>query len=145
MGDQEREKAQYDELRMLQAEVARLQLELSELRNKIQPTSAPSGTRVLFASYAFFSPHRLFRVLLFLVALSYQRLAQIIRLDVGGYKFSTTPDTVSREPDSHLAKLIAGFKGDGELFIDRDGRLFHHILNFLRYACILSFSLSLSL
>jgi len=67
-------------------------------------------------------------------------------LDVGGYKHTTTYGTVCKEKDSMLSAMFSGrFQletdaKDGSYFIDRDGRYFHHILNWLRAhgACELS-------
>lgn len=60
-----------------------------------------------------------------------------IKLDVGGYKFSTTLTTLTSDPDSMLAAMFSGRfpvekNEDGCVFIDRDGQYFHHILNWLR-------------
>lgn len=62
-----------------------------------------------------------------------------IRLDVGGRKFSTTRDTLTGASAEGTA-LAAMFSGrhalrtdkDGTVLIDRDGRAFKHILNYLR-------------
>ncbi|KAG6473083.1 hypothetical protein ZIOFF_066990 [Zingiber officinale] len=60
-------------------------------------------------------------------------------LNVGGKKYATTIDTLTqREPDSMLATIFSGqhtvFTDDktGMIFIDRDGKHFRHILNWLR-------------
>lgn len=60
-----------------------------------------------------------------------------IKLDVGGFKFSTTLTTLTADPDSMLAAMFSGRfpvekNEDGCVFIDRDGAYFHHILNWLR-------------
>jgi hypothetical protein len=60
-----------------------------------------------------------------------------VRLDVGGYKFSTTLTTLTADPNSMLAAMFSGRflvekNEEGCVFIDRDGRHFHHILNWLR-------------
>jgi BTB/POZ domain/Pentapeptide repeats (8 copies) len=60
-----------------------------------------------------------------------------IKLDVGGYKFSTTLTTLTSDPDCMLAAMFSGRfpvekNEDGCVFIDRDGQFFHHILNWLR-------------
>mmetsp|Transcript_2752 Transcript_2752/g.9728 ORF Transcript_2752/g.9728 Transcript_2752/m.9728 type:complete len:661 (+) Transcript_2752:204-2186(+) len=62
-----------------------------------------------------------------------------IVLDVGGRKFSTTRDTLVG-PSAEGTALAAMFSGrhalradkDGTVLIDRDGRAFQHILNYLR-------------
>ncbi|KAM7500008.1 hypothetical protein LguiA_024422 [Lonicera macranthoides] len=63
----------------------------------------------------------------------------LVRLNVGGKKFCTTVDTLTqREPDSMLAAMFSGrhtvFKDSekGYIFVDRDGKHFRHILNWLR-------------
>ena len=61
-----------------------------------------------------------------------------MRLSVGGYEFTTTVTTLRNEPDPSLFNAM--FSGrhdlkpdkDGRYFIDRDGRHFHDILNYLR-------------
>jgi len=61
-----------------------------------------------------------------------------IKLDVGGQSFTTSLTTLRKDPDSLLAKMFSGRysleqdEADGSYFIDRDGRHFHHILNYLR-------------
>jgi hypothetical protein len=59
-----------------------------------------------------------------------------IKLDIGGYCFTTTLTTLTQFPDTMTGVLFSGrhslMKNDaGAYFIDRDGRDFHHILNFL--------------
>jgi hypothetical protein len=63
----------------------------------------------------------------------------IIDLNVGGYKFTTSRETLCRVPGSLFEALLSGRHDfparqnqDGAYFIDRDGKHFHHILNFLR-------------
>jgi hypothetical protein len=63
--------------------------------------------------------------------------AKQVKLDVGGYKFSTTLTTLTADPDSMLAAMFSGRfpvekNEEGCVFIDRDGSYFHHILNWLR-------------
>jgi len=60
-----------------------------------------------------------------------------IKLDVGGYKFSTTLTTLTADPDCMLAAMFSGRfmvekNEDGCVFIDRDGTYFYYILNWLR-------------
>ncbi len=67
------------------------------------------------------------------------KLADTVRLNVGGTSFMTTRDTLCKYPTSMLGAM---FRGDiptavdetGAYFIDRDGSLFGYILNFLRSA-----------
>ncbi|KAJ6810571.1 FH protein interacting protein FIP2 isoform X2 [Iris pallida] len=62
-----------------------------------------------------------------------------VLLNIGGKKYSTTTDTLTqREPDSMLAAMFSGRhtvsqdSGTGMIFVDRDGKHFRHILNWLR-------------
>jgi BTB/POZ domain-containing protein KCTD9 len=60
-----------------------------------------------------------------------------VKLDVGGFKYSTTLTTLTADPNSMLAAMFSGRfpvekNEEGCVFIDRDGRYFHHILNWLR-------------
>ncbi|KAJ6974977.1 hypothetical protein NC653_030964 [Populus alba x Populus x berolinensis] len=65
--------------------------------------------------------------------------SSLIRLNIGGKKFCTTIDTLTQgEPDSMLAAMFRGRfmvsedPDKGYVFIDRDGKHFRHILNWLR-------------
>ncbi|KAI4325570.1 hypothetical protein MLD38_030955 [Melastoma candidum] len=65
--------------------------------------------------------------------------SSIVRLNIGGKKFTTTVDTLTqREPDSMLAAMFSGRHTlcsdheEGYIFVDRDGKHFRHILNWLR-------------
>ncbi len=60
-----------------------------------------------------------------------------IKLDVGGYRFTTTITTLTADPNSMLAAMFSGRfpvekNDEGFVFIDRDGQYFSHILNWLR-------------
>ena len=64
-------------------------------------------------------------------------LPRIINVNVGGYVYTTTLDTITRDPDSMLGTMFSGRQQiakdtRGNYFIDRDGAMFRHILNFLR-------------
>mmetsp|Transcript_63642 Transcript_63642/g.207631 ORF Transcript_63642/g.207631 Transcript_63642/m.207631 type:complete len:541 (-) Transcript_63642:31-1653(-) len=64
---------------------------------------------------------------------------EVINLNVGGTLLTTTLTTLQRDPRSKLAFMFSGDvpmvrDGDGRFCIDRDGRTFHHVLNFLRDA-----------
>ncbi|KAG5028617.1 hypothetical protein AAZX31_05G079200 [Glycine max] len=66
-------------------------------------------------------------------------LSSAVRLNIGGKKFCTTTDTLTqREPDSMLAAMFSGRHtlcqdpDKGYVFVDRDGKHFRHILNWLR-------------
>ncbi|XP_054851156.1 BTB/POZ domain-containing protein KCTD11 isoform X2 [Eublepharis macularius] len=61
-----------------------------------------------------------------------------ITLNVGGKFYSTTFETLTRFPDSMLGAMFRGPRpaltdSSGNYFIDRDGKTFRHILNFLRF------------
>ncbi|XP_019157915.1 PREDICTED: FH protein interacting protein FIP2 [Ipomoea nil] len=65
--------------------------------------------------------------------------SSLVRLNIGGKKFCTTVDTLTqREPDSMLAAMFSGRhtlcqeSEKGYIFVDRDGKHFRHILNWLR-------------
>ncbi|KAB2049492.1 hypothetical protein E1A91_A13G187400v1 [Gossypium mustelinum] len=66
-------------------------------------------------------------------------LPTLVRLSIGGKKFCTTIDTLTRrEPDSMLAAVFSSRhtvyqdSEKGYVFVDRDGKHFRHILNWLR-------------
>jgi len=68
---------------------------------------------------------------------SYNFINERVKLDVGGKHYSSTVQTLTAIPDSLLAKIVRGEVpaergSDGRIFIDRDGKNFRHILNFLR-------------
>ncbi|CAH1232504.1 KCTD21 [Branchiostoma lanceolatum] len=61
----------------------------------------------------------------------------IVTLNVGGHFYTTARSTLTRYPDSMLGAMLIGdletLQDDqGRYFIDRDGTLFRHVLNFLR-------------
>ncbi|MBN3295043.1 BTB/POZ domain-containing protein KCTD4 [Amia ocellicauda] len=59
-------------------------------------------------------------------------------LNIGGYLYVTQKQTLSKYPGSLLEEIVTGKKAVlhvdsvGNAFIDRDGPLFRHVLNFLR-------------
>jgi len=60
-----------------------------------------------------------------------------IRLSIGGKTYTTSVETLTKDKDSMLAAMFSGRfplkpDKDGVHFIDRDGKNFRHILNFLR-------------
>ena len=62
---------------------------------------------------------------------------KIVKLIVGGKKFTTTLETLTKDKDSMLAAMFSGkfplLKDDkGYHYIDRDGAHFRYILNYLR-------------
>ena len=62
---------------------------------------------------------------------------EIIGLNVGGYIYTTSRSTLTRYPNSMLGnmfsdRLPSAQDSQGNFIIDRDGKVFRHILNFLR-------------
>jgi len=62
---------------------------------------------------------------------------RIIHLNIGGRRFSTSKETLLRDPNCMLAAMFSGRhrcdkQPDGTYFIDRDGTYFSYILNYLR-------------
>lgn len=63
---------------------------------------------------------------------------EVITLNVGGAIYTTTRCTLGKYPDSMIGAMFSGqyvptaFDAQGNYFIDRDGFMFRHILNFLR-------------
>ena len=60
-----------------------------------------------------------------------------IRLNVGGHMFTTTKETLTKDSGSLLddmfnSKQTVQYEEDGSVFIDRDGKHFGYILNYLR-------------
>lgn len=58
----------------------------------------------------------------------------IVRLNVGGTRYDTSRDTLGRCEGSKLAKSVSDSweEGDEPIFIDRNGRLFEYVLDYLR-------------
>jgi hypothetical protein len=64
--------------------------------------------------------------------------SSVVKLDIGGTIYKTTVRTLKAVPDTYFHAIFA--KGedqvekqdDGTIFIDRDGRHFFYILNYLR-------------
>ncbi|XP_022783196.1 uncharacterized protein LOC111323997 [Stylophora pistillata] len=69
--------------------------------------------------------------------LSHVHFASSIKLNVGGKIYNTTLDTLRKDRDSMLCAMFSGrFElkadpDDGAYFIDRDGKLFRYLLNYL--------------
>ncbi|CAH3165577.1 unnamed protein product [Porites evermanni] len=60
-----------------------------------------------------------------------------VKLNVGGQYFTTSVQTLKKDPNSMLAAMFSGKfemkpSEDGSFFIDRDGTYFRFILNYLR-------------
>lgn len=67
----------------------------------------------------------------------------LIYLNVGGVKYTTTRATLTKYPNSMLGRMFAldsqfslTLDKDDNIFIDSDGEIFKHILNYLRYNII---------
>ncbi|XP_012936549.1 BTB/POZ domain-containing protein KCTD12 [Aplysia californica] len=65
--------------------------------------------------------------------------SSVVELNVGGVFYSTSVETLKREPEGTLAKLFsdsgkmkAARDAKGKYFIDRDGVLFRYVLDYLR-------------
>ncbi|KAJ1413003.1 BTB/POZ protein [Ochromonadaceae sp. CCMP2298] len=65
-----------------------------------------------------------------------QQFEPIVNLNVGGVLYITSLSTLCRFPSTMIGCMFSGRHSlpirDGHFFIDRDGRHFRHILNFLR-------------
>jgi hypothetical protein len=66
-------------------------------------------------------------------------MSDTISLNVGGHLFTTTRQTLTREPQSMLGRMFApdnkvplARDAHGNVFLDRDGRHFASVLNYLR-------------
>ncbi|KAL3148734.1 BTB/POZ domain-containing protein kctd6 [Trebouxia sp. C0009 RCD-2024] len=62
-------------------------------------------------------------------------VGRVVPLNVGGTRYTTTLSTLLSEQDLYFNCLFGGDWSDTaqpEVFIDRDGELFRHILRFLR-------------
>ena len=64
---------------------------------------------------------------------------RVIKINVGGHIYATTLRTLTKVPDSYLYKNFKNIASvplprdeAGYYFIDRDGPLFRHVLNYLR-------------
>ena len=65
------------------------------------------------------------------------QFSSTVKLNVGGQHFTTSVQTLTKEPNSMLAAMFSGRfdmkpSEDASFFIDRDGTHFRFILNFLR-------------
>ena len=75
-----------------------------------------------------------------------QKFDTLVDLNVGGTRYTARLETLTKYPDSMLGAMFSGRHTlkkteQGEYFIDRSGRLFTYILQFLRdpeYKCFLS-------
>lgn len=56
----------------------------------------------------------------------------IVRLNVGGHMYTTTKTTLSSQHSIALMNILKNCDREGNVFIDRNGRMFEYILEFLR-------------
>eukprot|EP01132_Coremiostelium_polycephalum_P003079 gene3079-3850_t len=66
-----------------------------------------------------------------------KNLENIVKLDIGGKYFSAALSTLTRYPETMLGVMFSGRYDlpkdkEGRIFIDRDGKLFTHVLSYLR-------------
>ena len=59
-------------------------------------------------------------------------LHSTVTLDVGGYVYRTTAQTLLSIPSTFFTGLLSSPSFSSPAFIDRDGQLFRHVLNFMR-------------
>jgi len=69
--------------------------------------------------------------------LEHVHFSSTVKLNVGGHHFTTSVQTLTKDPNSMLAAMFSGMfemksSEDGTFFIDRDGTHFRFILNYLR-------------
>lgn len=58
--------------------------------------------------------------------------SEIVRLNVGGHLYTTTRLTLNRHLSTSLLYILENCDEEGNVFVDRDGRMFEYILRFLR-------------
>ncbi|KAK3745409.1 hypothetical protein QZH41_001440 [Actinostola sp. cb2023] len=73
---------------------------------------------------------------------THSKLPSIVTLNVGGHIFTTRLATLLSDENSMLSSMFSGrfdleVDDEGRYFIDRDGKYFGHILNYLRDASII--------
>ncbi|KAL9954722.1 hypothetical protein ACROYT_G042295 [Oculina patagonica] len=71
------------------------------------------------------------------IKLDHVHFSSTVNLNVGGHHFTTSVQTLTKDPNSMLAAMFSGKfemkpSKDGSFFIDRDGTHFQFILNYLR-------------
>ena len=69
--------------------------------------------------------------------LAHVHFSSTVKLNVGGHQFTTSLQTLTKDPNSMLAAMFSGKfemkpSEEGTFFIDRDGTHFRFILNYLR-------------
>lgn len=55
-----------------------------------------------------------------------------VRLNIGGHLYTTTKSTLTKYSSNALNKILLNLDDEGNVFVDRDGRMFQYILEFLR-------------
>ena len=65
------------------------------------------------------------------------QISETVNLNIGGQHFTTTRQTLTKDPNSYFAAMFSGRfplkrSEDGTILIDRDGKHFRLILNYLR-------------
>jgi hypothetical protein len=62
--------------------------------------------------------------------------SSLVKLNVGGVKYATTMATLRAQGDNHLTQLVnephPATDSEGSIFIDRNGRIFEKVLDYLR-------------
>lgn len=58
--------------------------------------------------------------------------SEIVRLNVGGHLYTTTKSTLDRHHSMPLMSILQNCDKEGNVFVDRNGRMFEYILEFLR-------------
>lgn len=66
-------------------------------------------------------------------------MVDTVKFNVGGRHFEVSRALIDQHPDTMLAKMISETwekEPDNPIFIDRDGDMFDHVLNYVRYGSI---------
>lgn len=58
--------------------------------------------------------------------------SEIVNLNVGGHLYTTTKSTLNKYPSLALISILNKCDREGNVVVDRDGRMFEYILGFLR-------------
>lgn len=58
--------------------------------------------------------------------------SEIVRLNVGGHLYTTTKSTLNKYQSLALISILKNCDREGNVVVDRDGRMFEYILGFLR-------------
>ncbi|XP_011191668.1 BTB/POZ domain-containing protein Tiwaz isoform X1 [Zeugodacus cucurbitae] len=104
-------------------------------------SSAPGSTSAASASSYLHANHKPITGIPCVAAAS--RYTAPVHIDVGGTIYTSSLETLTKYPDSKLAKLFNGTipivldSLKQHYFIDRDGGMFRHVLNFMRNSRLL--------